>query len=255
MTGLGAQPGFAGSFCAALLDPDVAVPDGIRGPDQGDAPKRFSVYRNNVVVGLMEAMRNTFPSLRAIMGDTNFDRVARNFVAYHPPVSAMMQQYGAEFAEFLASFPPLAKSPFLADLARAERAYVDAWHERDAEPASIALLSGVPEAELPTLTFARHPASTVICSKWPVADLFDRRYGPPGGEIDLGQAQNLLITRPHFTVLVNQVKLCEAEFIQALFDGAQLGEAAARGFGADPEFDFGAALAAGFSSGALLAVI
>ena len=70
------------------------------GPDGGPAPRRYGVYRNNVVISLMEALRGAFPSVLAIMGEENFARVARNFVAVHPPRSPMMQRYGEAFPVF-----------------------------------------------------------------------------------------------------------------------------------------------------------
>ena len=251
MTALSANGAFAGEFGAALLDPDVPVPDGIGGPDGAPAKKRYGVYRNNVVVGLMEVMRSAFPSLLALMGAENFDKVARNFIAVSPPKSPMMQHYGDGFADFLAGFRPLAKSPFLADVARAERAFLRSWHARDAVAATINEIAGMGEAALPELVFEPHPAAILITSKWPVADLFDRRNGDGDGEIDLGEAQCLLFTRPELSVIVQSLNAANAAFAGALLDGERLGDAAACGFDVDPEFDFASGLQTIFSSGAV----
>lgn len=43
-------------FAAALLDPKRAVPPNLVGPDGEPTTKRFAVYRNNVMVGLVEAL-------------------------------------------------------------------------------------------------------------------------------------------------------------------------------------------------------
>ena len=254
MTALSANGAFAGEFGAALLDPDVPVPDGIGGPVGAPAKKRYGVYRNNVVVGLMEVMRSAFPSLLALMGAENFDKVARNFIAVSPPKSPMMQHYGDGFAEFLENFAPVAKSPFLADMARAERAFLSAWHARDADAASIHDIAGVGESDLPDLVFEPHPAARLVESPWPVADLFNRRNGDAEGEIDLGEAQALLFTRPQLSVLVHVLQADQAAFIRELLNGGKLGEAAGQGFGTNPEFDFPLALQIAFSSGAVGAV-
>ena len=37
-------------FVTALLDPEAATPEGLLGPNNAPAGKRFSVYRNNVAV-------------------------------------------------------------------------------------------------------------------------------------------------------------------------------------------------------------
>ena len=251
MTGFNVGEPYTRSFGAALLDPDIPVPDGVCSPGGGPATKRYAVYRNNVVVGLMEAMRSAFPSLLAVMGEAGFNRVARNFIAVSPPKSPMMQHYGDGFADFLAGFRPLAKSPFLADVARAERAFLRSWHARDAVAATINEIAGMGEAALPELVFEPHPAAILITSKWPVADLFDRRNGDGDGEIDLGEAQCLLFTRPELSVIVQSLNAANAAFAGALLDGERLGDAAACGFDVDPEFDFASGLQTIFSSGAV----
>ncbi|MCB1460713.1 MAG: putative DNA-binding domain-containing protein [Nitratireductor sp.] len=254
MTGFNVGEPYTRSFGAALLDPDIPVPDGVCSPGGGPATKRYAVYRNNVVVGLMEAMRSAFPSLLAVMGEAGFNRVARNFIAVSPPKSPMMQHYGDGFAEFLENFAPVAKSPFLADMARAERAFLSAWHARDADAASIHDIAGVGESDLPDLVFEPHPAARLVESPWPVADLFNRRNGDAEDEIDLGEAQALLFTRPQLSVLVHVLQADQAAFIRELLNGGKLGEAAGQGFGTNPEFDFPLALQIAFSSGAVGAV-
>ncbi len=57
------------NFASALLDPNMPVPAGLVGPDREPSEKRFNVYRNNVVVGLVETLRAAFPAVRRIVGD------------------------------------------------------------------------------------------------------------------------------------------------------------------------------------------
>jgi len=51
------------NFAAALLDPNMPVPLGLVGPDRETSEKRFNVYRNNVVAGLVEALKAAFPAV------------------------------------------------------------------------------------------------------------------------------------------------------------------------------------------------
>lgn len=64
-------------FGRAIFDADMHIPNGIVGPDGKAAPVRFGVYRNNVIVSLIDAMRDAYPSVLAILGEENFARVAR----------------------------------------------------------------------------------------------------------------------------------------------------------------------------------
>jgi hypothetical protein len=237
-------------FAAGLLDPDVEAPENLTGPAGAPAIKRYGVYRNNVVVGLMEAMRTAFPSLLAIMGQSDFDVAARNFVYFHPPKSPMMQAYGDEFAAFLAGFPPLAKAPWLADVARAERAFLDAAHAADADPLDAAALR---EADAMALTFAPHPALALIRSRYPVHSLFRFRDGAPDSEVDLAQPQCLMVTRPALEATVRELSIVAHDFLARLAAGKTLGDAVADTLQTDPDFNPAEALASAFSSGAFCA--
>lgn len=237
-------------FAGALLDPDVKIPHGI-GKNDNPAPKRFSVYRNNVVVSLLEALGQAYPSVLAILGEENFKRVARNFIMSHPPGSAMMQSYGEAFAGFLERFPPLAKSPFLADVARAERAWLDAWHAPDHVPMDPSELAAIAPEDSMTLVLEPLPATRLIRSAFPVADLFNARNQWPTSGINLEDAQSLLITRPYLECIVTELDQAAADFSQALFGGVELGEAISTALENDEAFDASVAISTLFQSGAL----
>src|SRR5271155_1580618 len=116
------------AFAAALGEPS-APPRGRRGaPDA----RRFAVYRNNVAVGLIGALEARYPVSRRIVGDDLFRAMARAFAGARKPRSPVMIAYGEEFPEFVAAYvaslgarPNLAH---LADVARLENAWVEAYH-------------------------------------------------------------------------------------------------------------------------------
>ena len=119
-------------FAAALLDPTRAVPAGLVGPDGEPSAKRFAVYRNNVVVGLTEALQANFPAVCRIVGEEFFQAMARAYVVFEAPVSPILLDYGDGFASFIAEFEPAASLPYLADVARIERAWTQAYNAPEA---------------------------------------------------------------------------------------------------------------------------
>ena len=72
----------------------------------------------------------------------------------------------------------------------------------------------------------------------------------PVEAIDASQAEDALITRPEFDVVVRRLAPGEAEFLSALIAGRPLGEAAGAALEAHPDFDIGAGLATLIESGA-----
>ncbi|MFK5977951.1 MAG: DNA-binding domain-containing protein [Rhizobiaceae bacterium] len=224
------------NFGQAIFDPNLDIPEGIIGPDGQAAPVRFGVYRNNVIVSLIEAMKDAYPSILSILEEENFSRVARNYVAAHPPKSPMMQEFGNKFAQFLREFEPLKSSLFLVDLASAERAWLVAYHAEDQLVVAPEELGAVPPEIVMDVTFEKHAASWISASQFPLFALYCRR-DDASTDIDLTQSQNVLITRPQNDVIVRHVGAGNCRFFEQIFAGSTLGEAIGAGTEIDDEFD------------------
>ncbi len=181
------------AFAAAVLDPDLAVPDGLVDPQGRPAPLRFAVYRNNVAASLTKVLEAGFPVVRALVGDQFFAAMAGVFLRAHPPVSRIMMLYGDAFPGFLAGFPPVAHLGYLPDVARLDLAMRQSYHAADAMPILPEVLT--PDRLLTgRLTFA--PALRLVQSEWPIYAIWAAhlRGGPP----PTMQAQSVLILRPEF---------------------------------------------------------
>lgn len=232
-----ARTGTAADFGDALLDAATPTPEGIVGPDGKPAPKRFNVYRNNVVASLTEALADTFPAIERLLGEDYFKALAKAFVQEHPPRSPVLIWYGDAFAGFVDTFPPLADYPYLADVARLEWAWLTAYHAADAEPLDPAVLGTLPAECVGDARFVPHPATHCVRSKWPVLSLaLANRFAidaPP--DIDLGVSQSVLITRPGLDVQMQLMRPGGDVFFEALCEGT-LQEAAEAASAADAEF-------------------
>src|SRR3546814_9077986 len=100
----------------------------------------------------------------------------RVFPAPTPPSSPVLLHYGAEFPDFIASFPPAESLPYLADVARIERAATEAYHECEALPLILSALADVPPDRAPMLRFRLHPSLRLVRSPYP-ARSEERRVG------------------------------------------------------------------------------
>ncbi len=118
-------------FAQAVQDPASALPQGLTSKGGRNDPLRFAVYRNNVHVSLVNALTKGFPVVRALVGEEFFTAMARVFVGQTKPSSPMLFQYGENFPDFIAEFPPAASLPYLSDVARLECAWTRAYHAAD----------------------------------------------------------------------------------------------------------------------------
>lgn len=245
---------WSGPFAQALLDPSAAVPDGLRDPAGAAAGRRFSIYRNNVVVGLTEALAANFPVLERLLGADDFRGMAGDFVRRHPPRSRILHEYGDLLPAFLAAAPQLRALPYLADVARLERARLVAYHAADAAPLDGAALGGLSPDALAGLRLAPHPAAQLLRSPYAIVAIWEaNRPGRAPQPVDGAQPQVALVTRPVETVELYALADDTAAFIEALMRGETLAEAAGDAASRSADFDLAAAIRLAVGSGAFRA--
>jgi hypothetical protein len=237
------------AFRAALLDANLPEPDGLT--DGADAPAgaRFSVYRNNVVVSLKDAMKTAFPLVAKLLGPENFDRLSGHFVRAHPPTSPLMMHYGAAFPAFLEAFEPLRHLGYLPDCARLDLALRQSYHAADSTPLDPALLADT--GTLEDLRLALAPSSRVLRSVWPLFDLwaYNMRPNQPKPQ---ATAQDVLVTRPGFDPAPHLLPPGAAIWLGRLAEGAAFGQAAEETARACPAFDLAQALSLALQTSALI---
>lgn len=100
-----------GQFARALLDP-------LAPPPRDFAERRFAAYRNNVLVGVTDALAERFPVVLRLVGDEFFRATAGVHARTAPPRTPMLAEYGAGFPAFIEDFEPARELPYLAALVR-----------------------------------------------------------------------------------------------------------------------------------------
>jgi hypothetical protein len=244
-------------FGAALLDPQRACPPGLRAWNGSDPSARLAVYRNNVVGSLVDALADTFPVVQALVGAEFFRAMASVFVRQAPPRSRILAHYGEDLPGFIERFGPARPVPYLADVARLERAYVRAFHAADAAPVAaevvgLALASGERIGELRLVC---HPSLNALSSPYAVATLWvaHQGEGDPAG-IDADQPETVIVVRPALQVVVLRAPPGAAGFVAAIQRGAALGAAAAEATDATGAFDLSTTLTLLLRHGALTSI-
>ena len=226
------------AFAAALLDPEADVPAGIVDPEGRPAPKRFSVYRNNVAGSLTRALEAAFPTVRKLVGDAFFAPMAGVFLRAHPPTSRMLMLYGAEFPEFLEGFPPVRHLGYLPDVAQVDQAMRESYHAADSTVLGEAEFQRLIGADIAGARLQLASSVRLVRSRWPVVSIWAANHA--GGPSPQPKAEDALILRPGFDPLPHALPAGGAAFIAGLRQGQSLGEAVDT---AGPALDLAAVLA------------
>jgi hypothetical protein len=234
------------SLAAALCESGSPVPDVLA--EAGAS--RFSVYRNNIAVRLVEVMEARFQAVRSAVGTEFFAAAARIFIKQYPPRTRILAFYGEEFPEFLRSFPPAAEIPYLPDLAQIDVFCTQAAYAADVDCLLGETLTQLSPEMLVEMRVWLHPSVAIVQSRYPIATIWSMNAGVlPAAAIDDWSPEDVVIARPDTEVEVRRLPPGGADFLGALARGEGFSEAASAAINASADFDLGFALASLFNFG------
>jgi hypothetical protein len=131
--------------------------------------------------------------------------------------------------------------PWLADVARIERAWLDAYHAADVQPLMPHDLAAIPSEQLVNTVLKPHPATRVIRSRFSAVTIFTAsRSDGPASRVEVVEPEDALLTRPALDVEVRRLPPGGAIFLTRLIAGESLGVAAAAALSDSASFDLAA---------------
>jgi hypothetical protein len=251
----GRRGDYAEEFARGLMDPSIAAPADVKAGSMRGVTARYNVYRNNVIVSLIDALASIYPAVARITGSEFFRAMARFHIRATPPKSPVLSEYGYDFPSFIERYEYAQQMPWLVDVARIERAWLDAYHAADLPVLSADALANIGESALGGLRFVPHPAARVLRSAYPVVAIFvmNRQDGPVV-PLESSEAEDTLITRPRDEVMVSRLPSGGAAFLSSLIAGHSLIEAISLAFDEAPSFDLQGNLAGVHSAGVFSAL-
>jgi hypothetical protein len=237
------------AFSAAAVFSDAAALASLRVVAGGMEPEaRIGIYRANVLGNYRRALAATYPVIKRLVGAPFFDAASDNFVRGHPSTRGDINRYGADFPEFLRTYPPARDLKYLPDVARLEWAIDQANIARDAASFDLAALASVPASLHGELRFSLHPSVRLIVSPFPILHIWQANQPACSADerIDLDEGSDtlLVVRRPSDVggIAIERISQAEHLLLAMLAAGCTLDEAADRCAATSPEFDLAAAL-------------
>lgn len=189
---------------------------------------RLDIYRNTFVAGVTKALRLSFPAVHRLVGDDFFAGAAAVFIARHPPRAACLDDYGAEFPQFLHGFPPATSLEYLPDVARLEWAVSRALHAPDVASLDLARLQALLPEEQIRICFVPHPFVALLCLDYPVDSIWRGVLSADDAAlaaVDLTSGPvHLLVERRANGVEVSRLDMAAWRFAAALCEGRPLAD-------------------------------
>jgi hypothetical protein len=226
------QDAFARALFARPDDVDRTVADLVAQP-------AFAVYRNTVMKSCIDALQANFPAVARLTGDEWFRAAAAEYVAGERPGEASLLAYGASFAAFLAGFPPAAELPYLADVARLDRAWTEAHVAADAPALRMAELVGFDPGVLAGAVLVPHPAARwAWFANAPIYAIWRSNRERHNGEGEIPwRGEGALLTRPDDAVAWTGIDRAACCFLDACAAGRSIERSLGAALEADSDAD------------------
>jgi hypothetical protein len=135
------------------------------------ADAQLEIYREQFWLRHVNALVEDFATLHHLLGHDGFQRLCEDYLAAHPPTDFSLRDLGAKLPAFVESHSPYREDRLLADCARIEWAFVDAFDAPDAPPLDVSMLATLPEESWALLRLELHPSLQRVSLAYPADDL------------------------------------------------------------------------------------
>ena len=186
---------------------------------------QLDIYREQFWIRHVNCLREDFPVLLALAGDEKFEAIVRDYLEAFPPKKFQLRHLGENLADFLAT----RDDALLADLARVEWAFIDAFDAPDAPPLDPTTIAAIAEDDWPNARLVLHPSLQLLRLAYPTNQMRDAWWADkdkrPIERVERAEA-NVVVYR-HKTMLLytEVVEALPFEMLSLLAAGKSLGAA------------------------------
>jgi hypothetical protein len=178
------------------------------------AAERVEIYADMYLWRLVDALRDDYPKLAALLGDEGFYALAEAYVREHPSRHPDLGQLGRHLAAFLREHTDGGR-PDLADLAALEWARSEVFFEAEVPPARQGALAGLAPDEFLEVGLRLVPALRVVVVEHDAAGLWRALEQGEATPPPVPGIQAIAVWRQGFEVFHTALDLDEATALEA----------------------------------------
>ena len=198
------------------------------------AMRGLQAYRINGGASAERALAAALPTVRMLLGEEDFEHLAREFWRAAPPLRGDLAEWGADLPAWVAAHEQLRPWPYLADCARLDLAVHQCERAADAalDAASLARLG---DTDPSRLVMGLMPGLAVIESRWPVVSIHRTHHDEAHASfdaakeaIDQARGESAIVSRSGWKGIVTPVDAATAQWTRQLLEGCDLATAIAQ---------------------------
>jgi hypothetical protein len=138
------------------------------GNDRLSPVEQLDIYREQYWLRHLASLEEDFATLVYWYGSHDFRAIATEYLEAYPSKSYTLRDLGNSFAIFLSEREPYRSDPFLADCAKTELAFIDAFDAADAPPLDTSALATATEDAWSNARIVLHPSVQRVRLAFPI---------------------------------------------------------------------------------------
>jgi hypothetical protein len=173
------------ALAAGDAEARASVDEMVVGDARLSAVDRLDIYASMYFVRIRDVLAEELPRTAATVGGAAFHGLVTDYLQACPPSHPSLREAGARLPAFLTTHALAVDRPWLAELARLERARLELFDGPDAAPISIASLRDVPPDRFGALRFRLIPSHRLLENRFPISEAWraeNRSDTPPRAE-------------------------------------------------------------------------
>lgn len=207
--------------------------------DGVDPIARLAVYAHAYVSRIAGVLGREYPKLRAVAGAERFDALVEPYLRAHPTRSPSLREAGAHLARFLSARATAADTATAtagdaaaasdtvqgwADLARLERARVEAFDGPDARPLTRDEVAARDPADFPSLQVVLVPTAALVELATNADDVWDAVEDGRAPPASVTAPRTVVVWRRDITVIHRTLEADEAPALRCVAAGGSFGD-------------------------------
>jgi hypothetical protein len=208
-------------FQNKLLQQTSNIEDHIVSTDAVPAAIRIGIYSDGYYLRLLEILQLDYPALHTVLGDENFDKLGRAFIAAHPSHFRSVRWFAYALADFMRHTPPYNAQAALIELAQFEWLLAESFDAKDVKALTLEDMSTIAADAWPSLCFKLHPSLRTMNMHWNTVPIWkvikneEDPIAPSRSDI----LSTWIIWRQNLDVQFCSLAVDEAYFIDAVIKG------------------------------------
>jgi len=209
-------------------------------PDQ-----RLKIYKQTIIDTLRNTLALTYPGLWKLLGEECANQLAYAFCEHNKnfPTTNCLDDWGAEFPDFISQQSSLQHLPYLKDYGNYEWLKHQSFCSSHLSSMSFSDFEAIPPSSIESLQFIFHPSVQTFCSNYPLNRIEELIENLEANTVNLNSNKAFsLIARPENEVITFWIEADCWLLIHSLQQSLSLGEAVQRTMEQHPDFNLSSAL-------------